>query len=92
MWTGDIFIQVIERLQYLAMEPPELSVQFMNDMMINPTINFTPIRVLLPIPDNYIQKQAILEVRSKEEKEEEKKPEIKKPEEKIIGKKERNDS
>ena len=72
MWTGDIFIQVIERLQYLAMEPPELSVQFMNDMMINPTINFTPIRVLLPIPDNYIQKQAILEVRSKEEKEEEK--------------------
>ena len=72
MWTGDIFIQVIERLQYLAMEPPELSVQFMNDMMINPTINFTPIRVLLPIPDNYIQKQTILEVRSKEEKEEEK--------------------
>ena len=72
MWTGDIFIQVIERLQYLAMEPPELSVQFMNDMMINPTINFTPIRVLLPIPDNYIQKQAILDVRSKEEKEEEK--------------------
>ena len=32
-WTGDIFIQVMERLQYLAAEPPDLIVQFMNDLI-----------------------------------------------------------
>ena len=41
--------------------------------MINRTINKEPIQVLIPIPDNYIQKQGELEVLAepKEEKEEE---------------------
>ena len=58
-----------ERLQYLAAEPPKLSVQFPNDLMITRTI--TPIRILLPIPDNYIQSQDHFEVISKVKKEEE---------------------
>jgi len=72
-WNGENYIQVIERLQFLTDEPPELRVQFMNDMMINRTINRTPIQVLIPIPENYIQKQGVLEVLSeqKEKKEEE---------------------
>ena len=47
----------------------------MNDMMINPTINRDPIQVLIPIPNNYIQKQGVLEILSeqKEKKEEEEK-------------------
>ena len=69
-WTGDVFIQVIERLQYLAAEPPEISVQFLNDLMINRTIDNKPIKVLIPIPDNYIQKQCDLKVLSTEKKEE----------------------
>ncbi len=72
-WNGENYIQVIERLQFLTDEPPELRVQFMNDMMINRTINRDPIQVLIPIPENYIQKQGVLEVLSeqKEKKEEE---------------------
>ena len=73
LWSGDNYIQVIERLQFLAAEPPELRVQFLNDMMINRTIDREPINVLIPIPDNYIQKQGVFEVISeqKEKKEEE---------------------
>ena len=74
-WNGENYIQVIERLQFLTAEPPELRVQFMNDMMINRTINRDPIQVLIPIPENFIQKQGVLEVLSeqKEKKEEEEK-------------------
>ena len=74
-WNGENYIQVIERLQFLTEEPPELRVQFLNDMMINRTINRDPIQVLIPIPNNYIQKQGVLEVLSeqKEKKEEEEK-------------------
>ena len=75
-WNGEIHIQAIERLQFLAAQPPALRVQFLNDMMIKRTINRDPIHVLIPIPDNYIQKQEMLQVLSgqKEEKEEEKNP------------------
>ena len=74
LWSGDNYIQVIERLQYLSAEPPELRVQFLNDLMINRTIDREPINILIPIPDNYIQKQGVFEVISekKEKKEEEK--------------------
>ena len=73
LWSGDNYIQVIERMQFLAAEPPELRVQFLNDMMINRTIDREPINVLIPIPDNYIQKQGVFEVigEQKEKKEEE---------------------
>ena len=73
-WTGDIFIQVMERLQYLAAEPPDLIVQFMNDLMIDRTIDNNPIKILIPIPDNFVQKQCDLMVLSKEKKETEEKP------------------
>ena len=72
-WNGDNYIQVIERLQYLAAQPPALKVQYLNDMMINRTINQEPIHVLIPIPDNYIQKQGELEVLSEPKVEEEEK-------------------
>ena len=72
-WSGEIFIQVIERLQYLAAEPPDLSVQFLNDLMINRTIDNNPIKILIPIPDNFIQKQCDLKVLSTESKEKEEK-------------------
>ena len=62
LWTGENHVQVIERMQFLITEPPELSVQFLNDMMINKTENNNPIHILLPIPDNYIQKQQELAV------------------------------
>jgi hypothetical protein len=62
LWTGENHVQVIERMQFLITDPPELSVQFLNDMMINRTENNNPIQVLLPIPDNYIQKQQELAV------------------------------
>ena len=62
LWTGENHVQVIERLQFLITDPPELSVQFLNDIMINRTENNNPIQVLLPIPDNYIQKQQELAV------------------------------
>ena len=74
-WNGENFIQVMERLQFLTAPPPELSVQFLNDMMIKKTVNTGPIHVLIPIPDNHIQKQGIVQVLSeqKEKKEEEEK-------------------
>ena len=74
-WNGENFIQVMERLQFLTAPPPELSVQFLNDMMIKKTINTGPIHVLIPIPDNHIQKQGIVQVLSeqKEKKEEDEK-------------------
>ena len=52
----------MERLQYLAAKPPELTVQFPNDMMINRTVYNGPINILIPIPENYIQKQGFFEV------------------------------
>ena len=73
-WTGDIFIQVMERLQYLAAEPPDLIVQFMNDLMIDRTVDNNPIKILIPIPDNIVQNQCDLMVLSKEKKETEEKP------------------
>ena len=63
---SDLFIQVMERLQYLAAEPPQLYVQFPTDLMIERTINNNPIRILIPIPDNYIQQQDHFEVIAKE--------------------------
>ena len=69
-WTGDIYIQIIERLQYLAAEPPLLSVQFLNDLIINRTVDNKPIQVLIPIPENFIQKQGELEVLSEEKNKE----------------------
>ena len=56
----------MERLQYLAAEPPQLYVQFPTDLMIERTINNNPIRILIPIPDNYIQQQDHFEVIAKE--------------------------
>jgi hypothetical protein len=77
-WSGENYIQVIERLQYLVEPPPQLRVQFINDMMINRTLVHDPIKILIPIPDNFMQKQAVLEVlaEKKEEKKEEKVEEI----------------
>ena len=77
-WNGENYIQVIERLQYLTAQPPTLKVQFLNDMMIRRTIIRDPIHILIPIPDNHIQKQEIFQVLSeqKEEKEEEEKIEL----------------
>ena len=67
-WTNaDIFIQIIERMQYLAAEPPALTVQFPNEMMINRTIDNRPIQILIPIPENYIQKQSQFEVLAQQE-------------------------
>jgi len=63
---NDLFIQVMERLQYLAAEPPQLYVQFPTDLIIERTINNNPIRILIPIPDNYIQQQDHFEVIAKE--------------------------
>ena len=66
-WSfSDLIIQVMERLQYLAAEPPQLFVQFPIDLMINRTINNNPIKILIPIPDYYIQQQDHFEVFSKE--------------------------
>jgi hypothetical protein len=66
-WSiSDLFIQVMERLQYLVAEPPQLYVQFPTDLMIERTINNNPIRILIPIPDNYIQQQDHFEVIAKE--------------------------
>ena len=74
-WTGDLYIQVMERIQYLAAEPPKISVQFLNDLMINRTINNEPIHILVPVPDNSIQKQTYLEVLAEEKQKEELCPE-----------------
>ena len=65
-WSGPLFIQSIERIQYLAAGSPELQIQFLNDMRINPTIvSRGPIRVLVPLPKNYLQKQDNIEILSK---------------------------
>ena len=61
-WTADIFIQIIERLQYLAAQPPLLHIQCLKDLMIDRTLDNKPIQVLIPIPDNFIQKQSQFEV------------------------------
>ena len=74
-WTGDLYIQVMERIQYLAAEPPKISVQFLNDLMISRTINNEPIHILVPVPDNSIQKQTYLEVLAEEKQKEELCPE-----------------
>ena len=71
LWSGENYIQIIERIQFLASEAPPLRVQFLNDMMINRTINNEPINILIPIPENYIQKQGVFEVLSDYKKEEE---------------------
>ena len=65
-WTGDIYIQIIERLQYLAAEPPLLTVQFLNDIMIDRTLDNKPIHILIPVPENFIQKQGEFEVLSEQ--------------------------
>ena len=70
IWNKETHIQIMERLQYLAAEPPKLRVQFPNDLMITRTI--IPIKILLPIPDNYIQSQDHFEIISKEKPAEEK--------------------
>ena len=57
---SDLFIQVMERLQYLALPPPKLYVQFPDNLMIHRTLH--PINCLIPIPDNYIQQQDHFEV------------------------------
>ena len=70
-WTGEIFIQIIERLQYLAAEPPLLHVQFLNDVIIDRTLDNRPIQVLIPIPENFIQKQGEIQVLSEQKDKEE---------------------
>ena len=64
-WDYELFIQVIERIQYLAAEPPKLFVQFPDDMLIHRAVNNTKIRLLIPLPDNYVQQQDHFEVLSK---------------------------
>ena len=76
IWNKESYVQVMERLQYLAAEPPKLRVQFPNDLMITRTI--IPIKILLPIPDNYIQSQDHFEIISKEKPKKEK-PVVEKP-------------
>ena len=66
-WSiNELLMQVMERLQYLAAGPPEPLVQFPDQLMINRTINNNPIKILIPIPDYYIQQQDHFEVLSKE--------------------------
>ena len=71
LWNGENYIQIIERLQYLSSPAPPLRVQFLNDMMINKTINTGPIQVLIPIPDNYIEKQEELAFYAEQKEKEE---------------------
>ena len=59
-WGSNLLIQVMERLQYLALPPPKLYVQFPDNLMIHRTLH--PIIGLIPIPDNYIQQQDHFEV------------------------------
>ena len=61
-WKSLLFIQIMERLQYLASEPPELYAQFPDALFINRTINNDPIKILIPIPNNYIQIQERFQV------------------------------
>lgn len=64
-WSGALFMQKRERLQYLAPEDPQLFVQFPDNMMIHRTINLNPIRILLPIPDYFVQSQDHFEIVTK---------------------------
>ena len=80
IWNKESYVQVMERLQYLGAEPPKLRVQFPNDLMITRTI--IPIKILLPILDNYIQSQDHFEIISKEKPIKEKPVEEKQIEEK----------
>ena len=66
-WSGENYIQVIERMQFLVRGTPELSVQFLNDMIINATEKKGPIHILLRIPDFHVVKQDDLEIISTEE-------------------------
>ena len=61
-WSGDLYMQKEERLQYLPEEPPKLFVQFPDNMMIHRTISLEPIRLLIPIPENYVQSQDHFEI------------------------------
>ena len=63
-WSGGLYVQKREGLQYLAPESPQLYVQFPDDMMIHRTIN--PIKLLIPIPENYIQSQDHFEILTKD--------------------------
>ena len=64
-WSGDLIIQKREGLQYFAPESPQLFVQFPDDMMIHRTINLSPIRILVPIPENFVQSQDHFEILTK---------------------------
>ena len=66
-WSGENYTQVIERMQFLVRGTPELSVQFLNDMIINATEKKGPIHILLRIPDFHVVKQDDLEIISTEE-------------------------
>ena len=54
-------------MQFLVRGTPELSVQFLNDMIINATEKKGPIHILLRIPDFHVVKQDDLEIISTEE-------------------------
>ena len=64
-WSGALYMQKRERLQYLSPEGPQLFVQFPDDMMIHRTINLNPIRILVPIPENFVQSQDHFEILTK---------------------------
>ena len=66
-WSGENYAQVIERMQFLVRDSPELSVQFLNDMIINASEKKGPIHILLRIPDYHVVKQDDLEIISTEE-------------------------
>jgi hypothetical protein len=66
-WSGENYTQVIERMQFLVRGRQELSVQFLNDMIINATQKKGPIHILLRIPDFHMVKQDDLEIISTEE-------------------------
>ena len=65
LWSGGLFMQKREGLQYLAPEGPRLFVQFPDDMIIHRTINLNPIRILVPIPENFVQSQDHFEILAK---------------------------
>ena len=64
-WSGVLYMQKREGLQYLAPEGPQLYVQFPDNMMIHRTINLNPIKILVPIPDNLVQSQDHFEILTK---------------------------
>ena len=65
LWSGALYMQEREGLQYLAAEGPQLFVQFPDNMMIHRTINLNPIRILVPIPENFVQSQDHFEILTK---------------------------